>query len=112
MKKFAPYGLYVEVFNITDFSFSEEFNAAIEAKQTAQQNALKAEQDLQRVKIEAEQEVEQAKAEAESYRLKNEQLTDKILLSDWIEKWDGHLPTVTGGDSSTMMLDFVPAVGK
>ena len=88
MKKFAPYGLYVEVFNITDFSFSEEFNAAIEAKQTAQQNALKAEQDLQRVKIEAEQEVEQAKAEAESYRLKNEQLTDKILLSDWIEKWD------------------------
>lgn len=105
-EKIRPYGLYVEVFNITDFSFSEEFNAAIEAKQTAQQNALKAEQDLQRVKIEAEQEIEQAKAEAESYRLKNEQLTDKILLSDWIEKWDGHLPTVTGGDSSTMMLDL------
>ncbi|MFR7478448.1 MAG: prohibitin family protein [Acutalibacteraceae bacterium] len=105
-EKIRPYGLYVEVFNITDFSFSEEFNAAIEAKQTAQQNALKAEQDLQRVKIEAEQEVEQAKAEAESYRLKNEQLTDKILLSDWIEKWDGHLPTVTGGDGSSMMLDI------
>ena len=58
------------------------------------------------MKIEEEQEVEQAKAEAESYRLKNEQLTDKILLSDWIEKWDGHLPTVTGGDSSSMMLDL------
>ncbi len=105
-EKIRPYGLYVEVFNITDFSFSEEFNAAIEAKQTAQQNALKAEQDLQRVKIEAEQEIEQAKAEAESYRLKNEQLTDMILLSDWIEKWDGHLPTVTGGDGSSMMLDI------
>lgn len=105
-EKIRPYGLYVEVFNITDFSFSEEFNAAIEAKQTAQQNALKAEQDLQRVKIEAEQEIEQAKAEAESYRLKNEQLTDMILLSDWIEKWDGHLPTVTGGDGSSMMVDI------
>lgn len=105
-EKIRPYGLYVEVFNITDFSFSEEFNAAIEAKQTAQQNALKAEQDLQRVKIEAEQEIEQAKAEAESYRLKNEQLTDMILLGDWIEKWDGHLPTVTGGDGSSMMLDI------
>ena len=105
-EKIRPYGLYVEVFNITDFSFSEEFNAAIEAKQTAQQNALKAEQDLQRVKIEAEQEIEQAKAEAESYRLKNEQLTDMMLLSDWIEKWDGHLPTVTGGDGSSMMLDI------
>ena len=61
---------------------------------------------MQRVKIEAEQEIEQAKAEAESYRLKNEQLTDMILLSDWIEKWDGHLPTVTGGDGSSMMLDI------
>lgn len=105
-EKIRPYGLYVEVFNITDFSFSEEFNAAIEAKQTAQQNALKAEQDLQRVKIEAEQKIEEARAEAESYRLKNQEITSMTLLNDWIEKWDGHLPTVVSGDDSTMMLDL------
>ena len=52
-EKIGPYGFDIEVFNITSFEFSEEFNAAIEAKQTAQQNALKAEQDLARIKVEA-----------------------------------------------------------
>lgn len=102
-EKIQSYGLYIEVFNITDFNFSEEFNAAIEAKQTAQQNALKAEQDLARVKIEAEQKVEQARAEAESYRLKNQEITDKTLLNDWIEKWNGELPQIVGDGNGYMM---------
>ena len=72
-EKIGPYGFDIEVFNITSFEFSEEFNAAIEAKQTAQQNALKAEQDLARIKVEAQQQIEQARAEAESYRLKNQE---------------------------------------
>lgn len=59
-RKIGPYGFDIEVFNITSFEFSEEFNAAIEAKQTAQQNALKAEQDLARIKVEAQQQIEQA----------------------------------------------------
>ncbi len=95
-EKITPYGLDIEVFNIISFEFSEEFNAAIEAKQTAQQNALKAEQDLARIKVEAEQKVEQARAEAEAYRLKNEQITDQTLMMEWISKWDGKLPAVAG----------------
>ena len=98
-EKIQSYGLYIEVFNMTDFNFSEEFNAAIEAKQTAQQNALKAEQDLARIKVEAEQQIEQARAEAEAYKLKNQEITDKTLLNDWIEKWDGKLPQVAGDGS-------------
>ncbi len=95
-EKITPYGLDIEVFNIISFEFSEEFTAAIEAKQTAQQNALKAEQDLARIKVEAEQKVEQARAEAEAYRLKNEQITDQTLMMEWISKWDGKLPAVAG----------------
>ena len=95
-EKITPYGLDIEVFNIISFEFSEEFNAAIEAKQTAQQDALKAEQDLARIKVEAEQKVEQARAEAEAYRLKNEQITDQTLMMEWISKWDGKLPAVAG----------------
>lgn len=101
--KLTPYGLDIEVFNIISFEFSEEFNAAIEAKQTAQQNALKAEQDLARIKVEAEQKIEQARAEAEGYRLKNEQITDKNLFMEWITKWDGKLPTVASGDGGYML---------
>jgi len=99
-QKINPYGLNIEVLNIISFEFSDEFNKAIEAKQTAQQQALKAEQDLQRIKVEAEQMVTKAKAESESYQLKNQQLTDKIIMSQFIEKWDGILPKVTSGGNA------------
>ena len=105
-EKISPFGLELKIFNIISFDFSAEFNAAIEAKQTAQQNALKAEQDLQRIKVEAEQTVAEAQAEAEAYRLKSEQITPEILLMSYIDKWDGKLPTVVSGDSSSMMLDL------
>lgn len=103
-EKISRYGLDIEVFNIISFDFSDEFNAAIEAKQTAQQNALKAEQDLARIKVEAEQKIAQAQAEAESYRLKNQEITEATLAMEWINKWDGKLPTVAG--DSQMMLNI------
>lgn len=101
-KKLEGYGILIENFNIINFDFSEEFNAAIEAKQTAEQNALKAEQDLARIKVEAQQKIEQAKAEAEAYRLKSEQITNEMILMEYINKWDGKLPTVVS-DGSTLI---------
>jgi len=100
-EKIGPYGFDIEVFNITSFEFSEEFNAAIEAKQTAQQNALKAEQ------------IEQARAEAESYRLKNQEITQETLAMEWINKWDGKLPSVAS-DGSMMfdISDIIAAAGS
>lgn len=103
--KINTYGIDIQIFNITAFDFTAEYNAAIEAKQTAQQNALKAEQDLQRIRVEAEQTIAEAEAEAEAYRLKSEQITPEIILMNYIDKWDGKLPTVVSGDSS-MMLDL------
>lgn len=105
-EKISSYGIEIQIFNIISFDFTAEYNAAIEAKQTAQQNALKAEQDLQRIKVEAEQTVAEAQAEAEAYRLKSEQITPEILLMSYIDKWNGQLPTVVSGDGNTMMLDL------
>lgn len=99
-EKITPYGLDIEVFNIISFDFSEEFNKAIEAKQTAQQNALKAEQDLQRIKVEAQQKVEQAKAEAEAYKLKSQEITDEMIMMEYINKWNGQLPKIVSDASS------------
>jgi len=111
-QKINPYGLNIEVFNIIDFDFSEEFSKAIEAKQTAQQQALKAEQDLARIKVEASQTVEKAKAESEAYQLKNQQLTDKVIMMEFVEKWDGKLPTVTSGGSALFdMSSFINTNG-
>lgn len=97
-EKIGEYGIVVEIFNIVNFDFSDEFNAAVEAKQTAQQNALKAEQDLARIEVEAKQQVTQAQAEAESIKLIQDALSaspDYVEYVKW-NKWDGKLPNVMG----------------
>lgn len=116
-QKLSVYGIVTDDFNITNLDFSPEFNAAIEAKQTAQQQALKAEQDLARVTIEAQQKVEQAKAEAEATRARADAeayaikaIQDQLARSEAyleyqkIEKWDGQLPKVSGDGSA--IIDF------
>jgi regulator of protease activity HflC (stomatin/prohibitin superfamily) len=93
----------VDAFSIIDFSFSQTFTDAIEAKQTAEQNALKAKRDLDRIKVEAEQTIAAATAEAEALRLQKMNISpDLIELRKIeanlkaIEKWNGILPEVTG----------------
>ncbi|MFZ3173165.1 MAG: prohibitin family protein [Carboxydocellales bacterium] len=102
--KLSTYFMSLDEINITEFRFSKEYNNAIEQKQIAEQNALKAKLDLQRITVEAQQKIEQAKAEAESLRLQKQEVTQELIdlrqieaQMKAIEKWDGKLPTVTGG---------------
>ncbi len=113
-EKIGEYGIAVEIFNIINFDFSEEFNAAVEAKQTAQQNALKAEQDLARIEIEAKQKVTQAEAESESIKLIQQALTaspDYVEYIKW-NKWDGKLPTVMGDGDYIMDIDSITSANQ
>ncbi|MBQ3068792.1 MAG: prohibitin family protein [Clostridia bacterium] len=108
-EKIGPYGITVEIFNIVNFDFSEEFNNAVEAKQTAQQNALKAEQDLARIEVEAKQKITQAQAEAESIKLIQEALSQSPDYVEYVKwnKWNGELPTVMGDSSLLIDMDSV-----
>ncbi|HZP12472.1 MAG TPA: prohibitin family protein [Nevskiaceae bacterium] len=97
-------GLLVDDFSITNFQFSHSFNAAIEAKQEAEQLALKAKRDLERIQVEAQQKVAMAEAEAAALKAQKQEITpDLIKLREIevqrmaIDKWDGHLPNVNGG---------------
>ncbi|MBY9077014.1 prohibitin family protein [Paenibacillus sp. HN-1] len=116
-KRLAKYDLIVNDINIVNFKFSDAFNQSIEAKQVAQQQALKAENDLKRVQIEAKQKVAQAQAEAESLKLKKQEVTPELVQLKQIEvqekaldKWDGKLPSVTGG--ATPFIDLDPLASK
>ncbi|MGB3465557.1 MAG: prohibitin family protein [Cyclobacteriaceae bacterium] len=100
----------VDAFSIINFSFSDTFTEAIEAKQTAEQNALKAKRDLDRIKVEAQQTIAAATAEAEALRLQKMNISpDLIELRKIeanlkaIEKWNGVLPQVTGAGSIPMI---------
>lgn len=97
--RLSAYGITVRDLSITNFSFSNEFAKAIEAKQVAQQaaeqakfNALKAEQDAQAA-------INRARGEGESQRLIQATVTPLTLQKEAIEKWDGKLPTYMGQGS-------------
>ncbi len=112
--RLSQHHILVDDFAIVNFRFSPQFAQAIEAKQTAEQLALKAQRDLERIKIEAEQKIASAQAEAESLRLQKENVTAELVQLRQIEaqmkaidKWDGHLPQVTGNASP--FINLAPA---
>jgi len=75
--------IVVDRFNIIDFSFSEAFNTAIEAKVTADQGKAEA------IKIEAQALIQ----------------NPKVVELRWIEKWDGKVPTYWGEASPFIGLN-------
>ena len=120
--KVSEYGILIDKFNIVNFDFSEEFNAAIEQKQVAEQNKLRAETEKEQQIIEAEAAAKQktiaAEAEAEATLKKaeaeaaanekiNASLNDRVLRYQQIEKWDGKYPNVVS-DSASILVD-IPA---
>lgn len=112
-QRLKVYNIIVETVSIEDFSFSAEFDKAIEQKVTAEQNALKAERVLEQVKFEAQQRREQAAgeadarlsvatAEAKAIELQGQALRDnpEVVELRAIEKWDGVLPTIMLGGAT------------
>jgi len=118
--RLEPFHMEVLSVSVTDFKFSAQFNAAIEAKVTAEQRALEAKNKLEQIRYEAQQQVIQAQAEAnatiaraeaeaqkriieataeaEAIRLINAQLTPLYLQQKALEQWDGKMPYFFGGD--------------
>lgn len=106
-----PFYIVLDEFSIENFDFTPEFDAAIEKKVTAEQNALTAQHDLARVEFEQKQEIEKAKALAEKSRLEAQALSNTASAKNLIEKieaeatlefakrWNGVLPNnwVIGG---------------
>ncbi|HEY3489045.1 MAG TPA: prohibitin family protein [Candidatus Deferrimicrobiaceae bacterium] len=102
--RLMAYNLSVVDVSIVNFKFSAQFTQAIESKQTAEQLALKAARDLDRIKIEAQQKIASAQAEAESLRLQKQNVSSELIQlraieaqQEAIRKWNGVLPSVTGG---------------
>ena len=106
--KMAPFNITVSNISLVNFGFSPAYQAAIEAKVIATQQTAKAEQDLARIKVEAASRVAQADGEAKAIAIQAAAIQsnggENYVKLQWIEKWNGALPTtVLGGDSKTLM---------
>jgi len=102
-RRLRAYNIIVEPsgLSITDFSFSEEFNKAIEAKQVAQQSAEKQKYVLQQAELQKQTEIATAQGRSEAAKLNAAALQVQggslVIAREWIEKWDGKLPSVSAG---------------
>lgn len=118
---------YVDVVAVvlTNIDFSDAFEQAVEDKMIAEQTKLKAEYDNETKIAKAEAEaaaklkeaqaaIEIAKAEAEAMKIEAdgkaaankiiaESITNNIITTQYIEKWNGELPKYMGSDGNVLI---------
>ena len=126
----AEYGINVTAISIENIDFTDQYEAAIEAKQVATQEKQKAQTEQERMTMEAEQsakrkkieadaaaEVQKINADAEAYAITakaeaeaeankkiNQSLTTDLVEYKKILSWDGKLPTITGGGTPILNM--------
>lgn len=94
----------------------ESLSKAIEAKNEAIQEALKAENLVKQAEAQAKIAIAQAEGEARALKIKADgeayynrtvaaSLNELLVRQDAIEKWDGKLPTYTGGNAPLPFID-------
>ncbi len=105
-ERIKNYGINSVSVAINNFDFSEAYNQAIEQKAVAEQNVLKAQQELEQTKVEAEKKIVEAEATNKANELLKQNVTDEVLMKQFIEKWDGKLPTTYAGNDILKMFNL------
>ena len=113
-QKYGEDAICVNRIVINDMNFENAYNNAIQQKSIAQQNAAKqqienktaiakAEADKQVAITNAEAEAEKtriaAEAQANANKILTDSITENLIEYQKVEKWNGKLPTVTGGNA-------------
>ena len=125
-EEFSKYGVEFYSISITDMDAGEALEQAItdeavakKAVETAKQNLLKTETEAKQksvqaqaeqdaAKIKAETKLIEAEAEKKANELLNQSLTDTVLQMEWIEKWNGQMPTYYSGSDDGMSVILNP----
>lgn len=128
----VQYGINVTAISIENIDFTDQYEAAIEAKQVATQEKQKAQTEEERKTMEAEQaakrkkieadaaaEVQKINADAEAYAITakadaeaeankklNASLTADLIEYNKIIHWDGELPQFFGGGTTLPILNM------
>ena len=107
-KKFQPYGITISNVSLINVGVDKKTREVINNKIAAQQNAetqrIENQTKVDKAKADAEAKMIEAEAEAKANKLLEKSLTKGVLQQQWIEKWNGELPTVNSNDD--MLLDL------
>lgn len=110
-----PYKLHLDQVDIREVFYNPEYENAINQKKLAEQEVLRMEQvtrqkeeGLKQANIDKEIAIQKAQGEAEALKIKGTSINanPKIIQLQWIDKWDGKLPTYMLGSGQGIMLSI------
>ena len=107
-EELAKDGIAILRITLVDTDAGEAIEKAIANEAVAKKEAETAEYKKQKSQLEGEAKVIEAQKEKEANELINTTLTKELLMEQFIEKWDGKLPIVTGGEN---MFDITSILG-
>lgn len=96
--RIKSYGINSVSVAINNFDFSDAYNQAIEQKAVAEQQVQTSRNQLEKARVDAEKKVVEAEATNKANQLLKQNVTDEVLMKQFIEKWDGKLPETYAGN--------------
>lgn len=113
-KELQTFHLICEQVDIREIYYNPDYEKAINQKKLAEQEVLRLievtkqkDEQLKQAVINKNMAIEQAKGESEALKIKGQSISDnpKIIELEWINKWDGSLPTyMMGGNQGSMLM--------
>lgn len=82
----------------------ESIQEAIDERVKASQQLEKKKTELEIAKAEAERKKVEAEGQAKANKILTQSVTKEILTQQWLEKWDGKTPLVTGESGSLIQI--------
>ena len=112
-KELASNRIIVDVAQIREVFYNKQYEASINQKKLEEQKVLtmvqitrQKDEALKQAQIDKNIAIEKAEGEAKALQIKGNSISTnpKIIQLEWIQKWDGALPTyMMGGGQSVMM---------
>ena len=115
MSELAFYHILLEQVDIREVFYNTEYEAAINNKKLAEQEALRLvevtkqkEEQLKQSSIDKDIAIQKAQGESEALKIKGQAISanPKIIQLEWIAKWNGALPQYMLGNSNGVILNM------
>jgi prohibitin 2 len=109
-KNLGDRNVEISRFEITDISYTSEFETSVEQKVIAQQKAIEEQNRTKQIEEQARQKVLSAEAEAKSMQIRAEALEQNAKLVEWeaVQKWNGILPQYMLGSGTMPFINLTP----
>lgn len=114
-EEMEQYRLVVDQLDLREVFYNPEYEESINAKKLAEQEALRLievtkqkEEQLKQAEIDKNIAIQVAEGEAKALQIKGTSIAQnpKIIQLEWINKWNGELPTYMMGDGQGVILNL------